>query len=80
MVTVNEFLDPDVDIYYLVGKALRYVRVHNIFALFFFFSIGQFQEESENTSKSRKSRKERNTLTTSNKVRWFTFVYNKLVI
>ena len=36
MVTVNEFLDPDVDIYYLVGKALRYVRVHNIFVLFFF--------------------------------------------
>ena len=36
VVAVNEFFDPDVDIYYLVGKALRYVRVHNIFVLFFF--------------------------------------------
>ena len=57
VVAVNEFFDPDVDIYYLVWKALRYVRVHNIFVWFFFSSIGQFQEESESTSKVKEGKK-----------------------
>ena len=60
LVAINEFFNSDVDIYHLERIALRCVSLHNIF-VFFFFSIGHYQEENENTTESTTSRKEGNT-------------------